>query len=205
MVVSAPVLSDLADTLVDLSTIQAPGADGTDDTRESGAAGGEPADWDAVRAAARARFAPLNHVKPPSAEGPGSIVTVAPQDDPEVKLQATVDPDGQLAVVASFIHPVDGSWEPLYEGPAVAYDGAHDERTRNRIVYITEAWERAEELHAETVLDARQAQVRALRERDHPADRIGEILEMEPRAVRETLDEIEARIEASHRTVAMLG
>ena len=214
---SAPVLSDLADTLAALAATGSLEADRADDRVDSTdsladptdpgdarAVAGELADWGAVRAAVRERFAPLNHVADPSPDGPGSIVTVAPQDEPEIKLQVTAS-DGGLDVRASFTNPRDGSWEPLYDGPAAEYDDAEDERTRNRIVYITEAWVRADELRDETVLTARQSQVQALAEAGHPADRIAEVLDLAPETVEATLAGIDERVEAARTTVEMLG
>ena len=204
---TAPVLSHLADTLAALAAIgplDADGSAGDHAADGSPAVAGELTDWSAVCAVVRERFAPLNHVADPSADRSGSIVTVAPQDRPEIKLQVTADA-GELDVRASFTDPCDGSWEPLYDGPAASYDDAEDERTRNRIVYITEAWVRAAELRDETVLTARQSQAQALAEAGHSADRIDEVLDLDPGTAEATLAGIDERIERARTTVDMLG
>ena len=199
--VSAAVLTDLADTLASLAAVPtpvraAPGADrnGHDDVA-----------WAEVRAAARERFAPLNHDSPPEAGRPGTLVTVAPQDDPEIRLEVRTDPEGSLLVTASFVAPTDGDWEVLYEGAAAEYDEGWDERTRNRIVFVTEAWVRAERLQDETVLTVRQARAQALAECGYAPERIGEILDLDAESIRAALEQVDERIESARATVELLG
>lgn len=209
-------LIDLADTLVDLAALDTP--EFSPETRsDSGWTDPEESEywqvWCEVCAIVRNRFAPLNHIREPQAGFSGSergddwyleLVTVAPQDDPQIKLGAIYDADGTLYARAAFDDPTDGSWKTLFRGDLSDYDAEADARTRNEIVYITEGLVRAEVLRTETVLTARESQVQALAEAGYDAERIAEILALDRETVDTTDARIEQRIERAKQTVDLL-
>lgn len=168
--------------------------------------------WQSICKHVESRFAPLNYVREPrsglqtneDAHKRLELITVTPQDEPEVKLHVTYRVDGELNVQASFASPSDGSWELLYQGPMSEYDEEVAEQTRNKLVYIREGWMRADELNENTVLSTRESQVQALQEQDHSHVRISEILGQDLDDVETLAARIDDRIEHARNTIDML-
>lgn len=174
--------------------------------------------WDAWRdicEIGRTAFAPLNYVRGPEAGMRDAddedarryleFITVAPQDEPEIKLRARYWAVGELEIDANFANPTDGSWESLFRDEMTEYDEERAERIRDKILYVREAWTRADELADQTVLSLRESQVQALTECEYPRHRIAEILELEPGAVEALSGRIDERLEHAENTIDMLG
>ena len=166
--------------------------------------------WQSIVEAVRSYFAPLNYVREPQsglqvAEKQESrcleLITVSPQDDPEVRVRAIYWASGQLDARAEFINPVEDEWESFYNGNLRDYDA---ERARNDLRFITDGLARATELERETVLSHREAQVQALLEADYATEEITDVLGLAEGTVGVLTDEIGRRVAQSRRTLELI-
>lgn len=166
--------------------------------------------WHDMLDTARSFFPPLNYVREPEtglqlAETHESrcleLITVAPQDDPEVRLRVIYWANGQVDARAEFINPIDEEWESFFNGSLGEYDA---ERARNDLRFITDGLARATELQRETVLTQREAQVQALLEREYESDEIGDVLGLTTDTVEALVEEIDSRLEESRRTLELI-
>lgn len=166
--------------------------------------------WSEVVDIVRSYFAPLNYLREPEsglerAEKAESrcleLITVAPQDDPQVRLRVIYWATGQLDARAEFENPVEGGWESFFNGNLAEYDA---ERARLDLRFITDGLARATELEAETVLSEREAQVQALREEAYDPEEIAAVLGLGEETVDAVTGEIERRLEQSRRTLELI-
>lgn len=208
-------LSDLADALADLADLEARpleyDAEGATDDEWIDPRGTDYWHvWNDVAETVRSYFAPLNYVREPEsglerAEKAESrcleLITVSPQDDPQVRLRVIYWASGQLDARAEFINPVEDGWESFFNGNLAEFDA---ERARNDLRFITDGLARTSELERETVLSEREAQVQALRECDYDADEIADVLGLTDDTVVAVTGEIERRLEQSRRTLDLI-
>lgn len=166
--------------------------------------------WGDVVETVRTYFAPLNYVRDPESglerdEKPESrcleLITVAPQDDPQVRLRVIYWASGQIDARAEFENPVEDGWESFFNGNLAEFDV---ERARNDLRFITDGLARAAELETETVLSEREAQVQALRESDYAPEEIADVLGLAEETVVAVTGEIERRLEQSRRTLELI-
>lgn len=166
--------------------------------------------WGEIVEVVRSHFAPLNYVRKPesgldTAEQRESrcleLITVAPQDDPQIRLRAIYWASGQLDARAEFENPVEGDWESFFNGNLAEFDA---ERARNDLRFITDGLARTTELERETVLTEREAQVQALREVDYEPEEIAAVLGLAEETVVAVIGEIEKRLDQSRRTLELI-
>lgn len=166
--------------------------------------------WNEVVGTVRSHFAPLNYVREPEsglqvAEKDESrcleLITVSPQDDPQVRLRAIYWASGQLDARAEFENPIEGGWESFFNGNLAEFD---PERAGNDLRFITDGLARATELERETVLSEREARVQALQEADYDPGEIAAVLGLTDETVATVVGEIERRFEESRRTIELI-
>ena len=166
--------------------------------------------WSEVIEVVRSYFAPLNYVREPEsglkqAEKSESrcleLITVSPQDDPQIRLRVIYWATGQIDARAEFENPIEDGWESFFNGNLAEFDA---ERARNDLRFITDGLARATELERETVLSEREAQVQALRECDYEPEETAAVLGLAEETVIAVTGEIEQRFEQSRRTLELI-
>lgn len=166
--------------------------------------------WSEVLETVRSYFAPLNYVREPEsglqlAEKEESrcleLITVSPQDDPQVRVRVIYWATGQLDARTEFVNPVEDGWESFFSGNLAEYD---PEQARNDLRFITDGLARASELERETVLSGRESKVQALLERDYDTREIADVLGLPHEMVTASIKGIEGRLARSRRTLELI-
>lgn len=166
--------------------------------------------WSEVVESVRSYFAPLNYVREPEsglqvAEKEESrcleLITVSPQDDPQVRVRVIYWATGQLDARTEFVNPVEDGWESFFSGNLAEYD---PERARNDLRFITDGLARATELERETVLTGRESRVQALLERDYETQDIADVLGVPHETVVASVEGIEQRLARARRTLELI-
>lgn len=214
-IVGSGQLEKLADALEELATLTTPALEHDDDAVVDDE-WIDPSEteylyaWNDLLETARSYFPPLNYVRDPETglqltETHESrcleLITVAPQDDPEVRLRVIYWANGQVDARAEFINPIDEGWESFFNGNLVDYDA---ERARNDLRFITDGLSRATELERETVLTQRESQVQSLLECEYKPEDIGDVLGLTTGTVEALIDEIDQRLDQSRRTLELI-